>query len=149
MRLTTIFGFAFLMLLASCSKDKISSLSGNLDGEWKLVTITDKSTATTFFRPGASGDVTINFSGDNFSGKTLRNVFSNGSFTLKNDIDIVFGDFAMTKVMEDDWGGIFITVLRACMLQSLAPCAPSKITLQGNKLIIECPLRYDLTLMRV
>ena len=54
----------------------------------------------------------------------------------------------MTQIMEDEWGGMFLTVLTACGLQSVHPCSPSMVSFQGNKMTIESPLRYDVTLMR-
>lgn len=144
-----LFAFAILLLFASCRKDSIYNTSNSLEGEWKLVTITDKSSGITYFRPsGSLGDAIIKFAGNHFSGHTLKNTISDGSYNLQNTTEITFGGFIMTKIAEDDWGGKFITVLHSCYLQSVSPCMPSKISFQGNKLMIESPLRYDLSFVR-
>lgn len=149
MRSFGIFAAAFLVLMTACKKDKVSNPQNSLEGQWKLVIVKDKSTGATYSSPaGSSRDIIINFKTNGFSGQTLRNSFSDGSYTLLNGSDITFGSFNMTKIAEDEWGSMFITVLHACYLQSVLPCRPSKISLQGNNLIIESPLRYDLTLLR-
>lgn len=141
---------AFLLLLAACRKDDVSLITEDaLKGEWKLVVVKDKNTGAEYFRPpGSSGNAIIRFDANSFSGHTLINSLSGGTYTLQNGRNITFGDFAMTKVMEDEWGSMFLTVLQACGLQSSSPCAPSKISFQGAKLVIQSPLRYDLTLIR-
>ena len=149
MKTCGIFAAVFLVLLGACKKDKVSNPQNSLEGQWKLVTVKDKSTGSSYSSPtGSSRDIIINFKANSFSGQTLRNSFSDGSYTLLNGSDVTFGSFNMTKIAEDEWGGMFITVLHACYLQSVLPCRPSKISLQGNNLTIESPLRYDLTLIR-
>lgn len=140
-----------LLFLAACTKeaaDKPNLQQNSLEGEWKLVSVKDKSTGSIAFKPsGYAGDIIIKFKGNSFSGHTLINAFSDGSFTL-NSNELMIGVFSMTKVMEEEWGSSFVTVLHACGLQSIYPCRPSKISFEGNKLHIESPLRYDLTLER-
>lgn len=94
-------------------------------------------------------DVVITFLDRNsFAGHTLRNSLSDGAYT-QNGNEIIFKTFAMTKINEDQWGESFLTVLHACSLQSVSPCAPSVVTLQGNLMKIQTPLRYDITLKRI
>ena len=140
--------FISLVLLPACRKNNIET--PGLSGSWKLIQVYDKNTATTTYRPaGASMDVVIMFlSGNRFSGHTIRNIFSDGAFS-KNGNDITFGSFSMTKVGEDEWGGSFLTVLHSCYLQSVYPCSPSTITMEGNRMKITTALRYDVTLEKL
>ena len=149
MRLSKIYTFIFFILLAACKRDNVSNpFERSLQGEWKLVSVKEKSTGSIFLKPaGSSSDIIISFKGSNFSGHTLRNTFSDGTYTL-NGMDLTFGSFSMTKVLEDDWGRMFFTVLHSCMLQSRSPCTPSKISFPANELIIESVMSYDLTLIR-
>lgn len=139
----------FLICLVACKKDNDSNrLQGSLEGEWKLVFVKDKSNGAIISKPtGYVGDIILKFSGNSFTGHTLINTISGGSYSLTGT-DFVVGCFSMTKVGEEEWGNMFLTVLWACGLQSTTPCAPSNISFQGNRLIIESPLRYDLTLER-
>jgi hypothetical protein len=52
-------------------------------------------------------------------------------------------------VMEDQWGGAFITILNTCALSSSFPCSPSNFTIDNGLLIIRSTLRYDMKLRRV
>lgn len=142
-----ITAICFSILAVSCRKDNDSS---GFNGSWKLVDVFDKNTGTTTHaQPGASGDVVISFLSDSrFAGHTLRNSITDGTYT-QNGNDITFRSFSMTKIAEDQWGGSFLTVLMACPLQSVAPCVPSKMTIQGNIMKIVTPLRYDITLQRL
>ena len=138
----------YLLIVPACRKPNTNS--NGLSGSWKLIEVYDKSTATTSFPPaGSNKDVIITFrNGNSFSGNTLVNTVSDGTFTL-TDNKITFGSFSMTKVMEDSWGGSFLTVLHACPLQSIHPCAPSEITIEGNKMKIYSVLRYNITLQKL
>jgi len=55
----------------------------------------------------------------------------------------------MTKVAEDPWGESFLVTLNACLLQSVAPCTPSTMSIQGDLMTIATPLRYDITLKKL
>ena len=114
-----------LLELESPENDSITST--------KTATIKGKS------QPGALIIITTNT--DDFA----LNANTDGTFT-NNGNQIIFGSFSMTKVAEDQWGGSFLTVLNACLLQSVSPCSPSEITIQGNKMKIRSALRYDITL---
>lgn len=150
MRIPGLFITTLILLFVGCKKEETPSTSQNsLDGEWKLVMVKDKGTGDQFFKlPGTSGDVVIRFSGNNFSGHTLINNLADGEYTFVNGSELTIGSFAMTKVMEDQWGGMFLTVLQSCGLQSFSPCRSSKVSFMGNMLVIQSPLRYDLTLVR-
>lgn len=149
MRISGIYIVVLLVLLAGCRKDTDPAIPQNsMEGEWKLIMVIDKSTGSQFFKlPGTSGDVIIRFTSNSFSGHTIMNIIG-GDFSFQNNRDITFNFFSMSKVMEDEWGSMFVAVLEACGLQSVSPCQPSKVSFQGNKLIIRSPLRYDLTLVR-
>ena len=138
---------SFLFIVSACRKNNDRN---ELSGSWKLIEVYDKNTGTTTHAaPGANMDVVITFLNNNkFAGHTLRNSITDGTFT-QNANEITFGSFSMTKIAEDQWGSSFLTVLMACSLQSVAPCAPSVMTLQGNLMKITTPLRYDITLEKL
>lgn len=140
--------FISLLIIPACRKNN----SGDSDilGSWKLIEVYDKSNATTGYPPAGSGkDVIITFeNGNRFTGNTLVNSITNGTFTL-NGNKITIGSFSMTKIMEDQWGGIFLTVLTACPLQSITPCIPSDISVHGKIMKIASALRYDITLEKL
>jgi hypothetical protein len=138
---------SFLLILSACRKNRDSN---ETNGSWKLVEVYDKNTATSSHQPpGSNIDVVITFLNSNkFAGHTLRNSISDGIYTL-NGNEIVFGNFSQTKIAEDQWGGSFLTVLHACPLQSVSPCAPSIITIRGNIMKITTPLSYDITLEKL
>lgn len=150
MKISMISVISLLTLLISCRKDADSpAVQNSLEGEWKLVMVKDKGTGDQFFKlPGTSGDVVIRFSGNNFSGHTLINNLADGEYTFVNGSELTIGSFATTKVIEDQWGSMFLTVLQSCGLQSFSPCRSSKVSFMGNMLVIQSPLRYDLTLVR-
>jgi len=144
-RLLTV--MSFLLIFSACRKN---SDNREFNGSWKLVEVYDKNTATASHPPpGSNMDVIITFLNNNkFSGHTLRNSLTDGTFTQRGN-EIIFGGFSMTKIAEDQWGGSFLTVLHACSLQSVSPCAPSLMAIQGNIMKITTPLRYDVTLEKL
>ena len=137
---------AFIFLSCQKSNSDLTEMSGS----WKLVEVYDKSTSTVSHKPtGSDLDVVITFlSGSSFAGHTLRNTFSEGSYSQSGS-EITFGSFSMTKVAEDEWGGNFLTVLQACYLQSVMPCSPSSFQVRGNIMKISTSLRYDITLQKI
>jgi hypothetical protein len=137
-----------LLALSSCQKNS-NDLNG-MNGSWKLIEVYDKSTATTNHKPaGSNMDIVISFlPGNKFAGHTIRNAISEGTYS-QNGSEILFGNFSMTKIGEDEWGGSFLTVLHACPLQSQVPCASSTIQVSGNIMRIITPLRYDIILQRI
>src|SRR6266404_4221582 len=137
-----------LFILPACRKN--NSESGEIFGSWKLIQVFDKNTATAIYPPASSNmDIVITFlNRSNFAGHTLRNTLNDGAFT-QNGNEITFKKFSMTKIAEDEWGGSFLTVLQACSLQSVSPCPPSIITIQGNLMNIHTSLRYDIILKRI
>jgi len=138
----------FVIVFLSCRKNN-SDLAG-INGSWKLVEVYDKNTSTISHKPSGSDlDVVITFlSSSSFAGHTLRNTFSEGTYSQSGAV-ITFGSFSMTKVGEDEWGASFLTVLHACYLQSQMPCSPSSIDVRGNTMKISTSLRYDITLQRL
>ena len=137
-----------LFIFPACRKT--SSGDPVAGDSWKLIEVYDKNTATTILPPaGRNREVVITFlSGNKFSGQTLNNIITDGTYT-QNGNDITFHAYSMTKVAEDQWGGSFHTVLHACYLQSVMPCVPSKITVQGNIMKIASPMRYNITLEKL
>jgi hypothetical protein len=135
-----------LFIVTACHK------KGNdaLEGSWKLTEVYDKNTGTTTYPPlNTTEDVVITFTGDNnFHGHTLVNIFSAGTYTIPSETKIVFENYISTLVAEDEWGSSFMTVLNACMLQSVSPCLPSVYDIDGNTLKIFSPLRYDMVLKK-
>lgn len=136
-----------LMILNSCKKN--NNNGNDVIDSWKLIEVYDKNTNTTSLPVTSGTDVVLTFlSGNRFAGHTLKNTFTDGTYT-QNGNNITFGTFTMTKVAEDTWGGSFLTVLSACLLQSTSPCAPSKISIQGRIMKIVSPMRYDITLEKL
>jgi hypothetical protein len=137
--------FISLLIIPACRKSNMNP--GGISGSWKMIEVYDKNTATTSFPPaGSNADVVITFlNGNQFAGHTLRNSLTDGTYT-QNGNEITFGSFSITKVGEDEWGGSFLTVLSACYLQSVSPCSPSAIMIQGNLMKITSPMRYNITL---
>ena len=121
-----------------------------LEGTWQLTEVYDKTTGTSSSPPKIDGKaivLTITTSG--LHGKTFNNVFTGESYQLTGDDGITFGNFMGTLVAEDSWGSAFMTVLGACMLQSVIPCTPSKYIVFGPTLSIQSPLRYTIKLKRI
>lgn len=137
-----------LLFISACRRDNPDSAT--ILGSWKLIEVYDKSTATTNTPPsGTNKDVVITFlHGNRFTGHTLVNTLTDGTFTL-NGNEITFGLFSMTKVAEDPWGGNFVTILHSCALQSVYPCSTSEITILGNRMKIVSKLRFDITLEKL
>ena len=139
--------FTVLSLIFGCTKEK-QPPADDLTGAWLLTQVYDKNTASNLSRP-TGGNVVIIFQRDrSFRGRTLRNTFSDGDYTINAPNKVTFGSYSTTKVMEDEWGGSFHTVLGACALQSVAPCTANEFSIQGDQLKIRTPLRYDITLTR-
>ena len=142
--------FFFVVASYSCNKDSASRTASKegLNGRWKMTAVFDKNPATQLTPPaGYDGKVFLEFDGDTFSGKTMRNSISNGILKVNKSDSITFGSFNMTQVVEDQWGGAFFTMLSSCMLQSLYPCRPSSITWKSQKKIeINTAMRYVITL---
>jgi heat shock protein HslJ len=139
------------VLVAGCSKDNTIT-SDELSGSWKMIRVYDKTAGTDYGQPsGLSGSVVIRFNNGEFTGHTLVNEITGGSYKLLGDKKIEFGVFSMTKVAEDDWGKAFLTVLHSCMLQSLYPCKPAEITYQPGlrRIKIATTLKYDILLEKL
>ena len=119
-----------LLILAACQKN--ATQSSDTIGSWKLIEVYDKNTNTPILPPASANiDVVLTFlSSKSFAGHTLRNSISDGNYE-QNGTEIIFKDFSMTKIAEDQWGGSFLSVLTACSLQSTTACSPSVISLQG------------------
>ena len=148
MRKFLFIGLISIATLSACTKN--NDATGEINGSWKLVEVFDKNTSTVNHKPqGSDIDVVLTFLNHNtFAGHTLRNTISDGTYNQSAN-EIMFGNFSMTKVSEDEWGQSFLTVLHSCYLQSLSPCAPSSIQVRGNVMKIVTSLRYDITLQRL
>jgi len=147
MKITILAALGFLLLFSSCRKNNDASA---LTGSWRLIEVFDKNTNLVSYHPPLSNmDVVITFlDGSRFAGHTLRNSLTEGSYKQTGS-EIIFKNFSMTKIAEEEWGESFITVLNSCSLQASVPCASSKISIQGNIMKITSPLRFDITLERL
>lgn len=151
---TFFLGMLIVATAFGCGKsnDSTTNVGDKLSGRWKLIKVQDKGPVLENIAPppGYEGKVYIDFSGNSFSGKTMMNTFSDGTFTLTSTDSITFGPFVMTQVAENQWGSAFLTVLHACGLQSIHPCRPGQITwLNPGKIEIDTPLRYIITLEKI
>jgi len=148
-------GLVFLLLITvfcGCGKeDAHGSAKGALDGRWKLIAIKDKSTNQLLVPPpGSDNRVYLAFKGNRFSGQTMNNTITDGTFTLNTSNSITFENYTSSLATENEWGSALLTVLAASMLQSIHPCAPSVITwLSPDKIEINTALRYTITLEKM
>jgi len=149
MRKYQLFCLVLISCLFSCKKDNTSP--DELTGNWELVEIYDKTTLSYIDLPqGASGSITLNFNGKGqFTGKTLKNTLTNGTYSIKRDNEITFGTYTSTLVLEDELGGPFQTVLSTCSLSSTTPCPPSFFFIKNGLLSINAPLRYNIKLIKL
>lgn len=144
--------FVLLLLAVTCYGCKKENNTGGtrqdgLNGRWKMTAVLDKPSTMLTPPPGSDGKVFLVFSGNTFTGKTVKNTISNGVLTVNTRDSITFGTHHSTLVAEDQWGGAFRTMLGACMLQSVHPCRPSAITWKSPEQIeINTPMRYVITL---
>lgn len=143
-----ITGLLFVFAVGGCNKTKDGTDDGILSGRWMVTRIKDKGTGADLTPPtGSAGNVYLDFKDETFSGKTMRNSISNGTYNMPNDNSINFGPFTTTQVVENEWGGAFMTILSSCLLQSMRPCAPSAVDwLSSRQMRIESGMRYDVTL---
>jgi META domain len=149
-----LFSILLTLLFLSCRRETGGNGSPNqpITGTWQLTEVKDKSTGSTFTYPaGTQERIRITLRNDgSFSGKTRVNLFEGGTYTLPATGKILFGSLGMmTKVAEDQLGTAFFTVLGACHLQSISPCAPSSYSINGSTMIIVSPLRYDITFVKL
>ena len=149
MRIVRFLIFIQLISFSSCKKDNTSP--DVLAGNWELVEVFDKTTLTYIdFPQGASGSITINFNGrGQFTGKTLKNTITNGTYSIKRDKEITFGTYTSTLVLEDELGGSFQTVLSTCSLSSTTPCPTTFFFIKNGLLSINSPLRYNIKLSKL
>ena len=145
--------FVLFFVVVSCYSCKKENNIGaasqeGLNGRWKMTAALDKSPATMLTPPpGFDGKVFLEFTGDTFTGKTMRNTISNGILKVNKRDSITFGNYSSTQVAEDQWGGAFMSMLGSCLLQSLHPCRPSTVTWKSPKRIeINTAMRYIITL---
>ncbi len=131
---------------ASCKKE---SNYGGLNGTWQLVEIYDKSDNKTFIPPASSGnDPALTLSSGKFSGHTLVNSISGGTYSVKPGDLVIFNSYTATSVSEDMWGSMLFTMLNACSLSSSAPCGASTYIVTAGTLEIDTPLRYTFKFVR-
>ena len=142
------------LLFLSCKRETVGNGNPNvpITGTWQLTEVKDKSTGSTFTYPaGTQERIQITLRNDgSFGGNTRVNLFEGGTYTVPATGKILFGSLGMmTKVAEDQLGTAFFTVLGACHLQSMSPCAPSTYKIQGNTMEIVSPLRYDIRFVKL
>ncbi len=149
MRKYQILCLVLITCLFACKKDNTSP--DVLTGNWELIEVFDKTTSTFLnFPPGGSGNITINFNGKGqFTGKTLKNTLTNGSYSIKRDKEITFGTYTTTLVLEDELGGSFQSVLSTCSLSSTTPCPTTFFFIKNGLLSINSPLRYNIKLSKL
>ena len=142
------------LLFLSCKREAGENgiLNEPITGTWQLTEVKDKSTGSTFTYPaGTQERIQITLRNDgSFGGNTRVNLFEGGTYTVPATGKILFGSLGMmTKVAEDQLGTAFFTVLGACHLQSISPCAPSTYKIKGNTMEIVSPLRYDIRFVKL
>lgn len=143
-----------VLFFVSCKRDsnRNDGQHTDLTGTWIISEIKDKSTGSTFTYPaGTQERIRITLRNDGtFGGNTRVNLFEGGTYTVPATGKILFGSLGMmTKVAEDQLGTAFFTVLGACHLQAISPCAPSSYSINGNTMIIASPLRYDIRFVKL
>lgn len=140
------FFFITLAFLMSCSKQPAPG-NASLEGSWKLVKVYDGGLP---YLSQPSGDVIITFTAaGTYSGHTIANTFSNGTFVVQDSNKITFDlPSVQSQVNEEDWGRSLLVVLGSCMLQSVHPCKPCNYSITGDELFIDSPMRYDILLKK-
>jgi hypothetical protein len=142
--------FFVAVLYCSCKKEDNTSATsqGGLNGRWKMTAVMDKGIGPIQAPTDSDGKVFIEFNGESFSGKTMKNTITNGVLLLNKRDSITFGSYTSTLVGGDNQsGGAFMTMLSSCMLQSLFPCRPSVVTWKSTREIeINTAMRYTITL---
>ncbi|RYZ28907.1 MAG: hypothetical protein EOP49_41075 [Sphingobacteriales bacterium] len=141
----------FIMFVVSCKKNNDGPAGAGLTGRWTMTRVHDKTTGADLVPPaGSSKKVYLDLMDGRFSGKTMRNTITDGTYTMPDNRSISFGTYQSTLVTEDEWGGAFATMLLSCMLQSFYPCQPAEITWQSNRKIeINTRMRYTVTLEKM
>jgi hypothetical protein len=137
-------------LISSCRRDNDPG-STILEGRWKMVAVKENATQQIYLPPnGQAAKTWLKFESLKFTGHTGSNAIFNGSFKLTNSTDVVFGIFNMTDVTEQDWGRYMLQMLGSCLIQSVMPCKPCKITRPSeNLLVIDLPgMHYTITFER-
>lgn len=95
-----------LLFTTACTKDKSKS---PLYGTWELTSFVNSETNNVIVEGDFSDSNTITISIDNemsFKGNTVRNEFS-GTYTLKENNQLVFTKIYTTKVNETKWADLF------------------------------------------
>lgn len=138
-----------LISLAACKKQ---NEPGPLEGTWRLVTVYDKVDNGTVEVPrptDVTGDVLLNFGGNNSFSATTFSMSHKGTYSLANNNELDFNTTEFSGRNADEWGLAFSVILSSCNLQSVFPCVPNKIIKAGNRLTINSALRYNLAFERV
>ena len=140
-------GFIFILIFSACKKNNTNA---EIIGSWRLTEVYDKTSSTINLPPqGSNMDVVLTFLTPNtFAAHTLRNTLADGSYTQSGS-EIVFKNFSMTQIAEDQWGQSFLSVLYSCSLQPTSPCMPSQLSVEGNVMKIVTTTRYDITLRKL
>jgi hypothetical protein len=140
-------GCISILIFSACKKNNTNA---EITGSWRLTEVFDKTSNTIDLPPqGSNMDVVLTFlSSNTFAAHTLRNTLADGSYTRSGN-EIVFKNFSMTKIAEDQWGQSFLSVLYSCSLQPTSPCMPSKVSVEGNVMTIVTTTRYDITLRKL
>ena len=104
--------------LFSCRKDEVNLVCKSLDGTWKMIEVTDRSTNSGTTKPAAIfGDVIITFvstgnSGGVFNGITPTNDLGPNTYSISTGHTLFIPKMGMTKVAETSWGILFIGNIR-------------------------------------
>lgn len=139
----------FVLLMISCTPEKEVPDTA-LTGTWHLTKMVRKSTGEVVLPPaGAFKNVSLTFlANGQFYGNTLYNLFSEGRYRTNENNNLIFVSFASTKVMEDEWGIQFTSVLRSCDLQSIAPCKQPTYSISGKTMTIQSVMDVDLIMTK-
>lgn len=114
-------GFSIFFL--SCSKaDKIETVSASLEGSWRMIAVKENTTGIVSIKNASlEGNVEITFltadaGNGHFVGKTPTNDIWLSEYITTTDKKLNVPCLSMTKVMETDWGLLFVENIRSAEL---------------------------------
>jgi len=115
-----------------------------------MVKYYDRNTNAFYSKPVSSGDVFLEFDGNNFIAYSDNNESCDGTYTLNGD-GITFNTInSYFTAATDGWSDMFFWAVQACQLQSTYPCKPSELEYRPiNQISINTALRMDIMLTRV
>ncbi len=131
---------AAIIACSSCKKEQDQSPAA-LNGQWKMVKVTDAANGATTTKPSSvNGDVVLNIglqtdTSGTITGNTPTNVLS-GGFTRGSGNSIHIPGVAASKAAETPWGALFMDNITAAQSYRIE-CRELRITTTGKTLFFQ------------